>query len=102
LEWQNRSANVDFLTGISPVQIVAATAWQEVMKHRQHTLAAKPVEFVFGLEDISTRPADRAMWLTHFPNAGVQMTPDANHPITLLRKTARTTMLLLCAGFRKN
>jgi haloalkane dehalogenase len=66
-------------TAIFPVQIVAATPWLEEVKHRLYTLAAKPVEFVFGLKDIGTRPADMAMWLTHFPNAGVQMVPDANH-----------------------
>jgi haloalkane dehalogenase len=64
---------------VFPVQIVAATPWLEEVKVRLHTLAAKPVEFVFGLKDVGTRPADIANWLSIFPNAGVQKIAEANH-----------------------
>jgi haloalkane dehalogenase len=64
---------------IFPVQIVAATPWLVEIEQRLGSLAGKPVEFVFGLKDLGTRPADMAMWLKHFPNAGVQRFPSANH-----------------------
>ena len=64
---------------IFPVQIVAATPWLEDIRRRLHVLAAKPVEFVFGLKDIGTRVPDMKMWLSHFPDAGVQKIAHANH-----------------------
>ena len=66
-------------TAVFPRQIVAATPWLEQIESRLHTLAGKPVEFVFGLKDIGTRPADMAKWLSHFPDAGVQKIAQANH-----------------------
>ncbi len=64
---------------VFPVQIVAATPWLEEIKSRLHILAGKPIEFVFGLRDIGTRPSDMAAWLDIFPNAGVQKIAEANH-----------------------
>lgn len=64
---------------VFPVQIVAATPWLEEIKGRLDTLAKKPIEFVFGLKDLGTRPADMAMWLSHYPEAGVQKVAEANH-----------------------
>jgi haloalkane dehalogenase len=64
---------------IFPVQIVGATPWLVEIEKRLGNLAGKPVEFVFGLKDLGTRPADMAMWLKHYPDAGVQKFPGANH-----------------------
>lgn len=64
---------------VFPVQIVAATDWLEETRARLHTLASKPVEFVFGLKDLGTRKSDIEMWLSHFPDAGVQRVANAGH-----------------------
>lgn len=66
-------------TAVFPIQIVAATQWLEEVKNRLPTLVEKPIEFVFGLKDIGTRQADMAVWLNHFPNAGVQKIAEASH-----------------------
>lgn len=66
-------------TAIFPRQIIAATPWLEETRARLHTLAAKPVEFVFGLKDAMTKRADMATWQSYFPDAGVQKIADANH-----------------------
>lgn len=66
-------------TAVFPIQIVAASPWLEEIKGRLHTLADKPVEFVFGLRDMGTRASDIANWLTIFPEAGVQKIASANH-----------------------
>lgn len=64
---------------IFPVQIVAATPWLEQIEARLHVLAGKPAEFVFGLKDMLSTPKEIGKWLAHFPNAGVQKIPGANH-----------------------
>lgn len=66
-------------TAVFPEQITGATPWLIELEQRLHTLKDKPVEFVFGLKDLGTRPKDRAKWLSHFPDAGVQEFPKANH-----------------------
>ena len=66
-------------TAVFPIQIVAATPWLAEIEGHLNRLRTKPTEFVFGLKDLGTRPADMAIWRRHFPNAGVQMIPDANH-----------------------
>lgn len=66
-------------TAVFPVQIVAATPWLKQIESRLNSLAAKPVEFVFGLKDLISRPADIAIWLKHYPEAGVQKIPQAGH-----------------------
>lgn len=66
-------------TAVFAKQIIAATPWLEEIRVRLDTLAAKPVEFVFGLKDAMTKPADMATWLQYFPGAGVQKIADANH-----------------------
>lgn len=66
-------------TAVFPIQIVAAIPWLEGIENRLHAFSAKPIEFVFGLKDIGTRPADMTVWLNHFPNAGVQKIAEASH-----------------------
>ena len=66
-------------TAVFPRQLVAATPWLEAIRARLRTLAGKPVEFVFGLKDVGTRPADMARWFEYFPDAGVQRVAAANH-----------------------
>ncbi|MCB1668290.1 MAG: alpha/beta fold hydrolase [Porticoccaceae bacterium] len=62
-----------------PKQITAAAPWLEELESRLHKLKDKPVEFVFGLKDLMSKPADIDKWLSHFPDANVQKIPDANH-----------------------
>ena len=64
---------------VFPVQIVAATPWLEQIESRLALLAAKPVEFIFGLKDLLSTPTEMGKWQKHFPNAGVQKIAGANH-----------------------
>ena len=66
-------------TAVFPEQIRGASAWLAQLEGRLPALRRVPVEFVFGLKDLATRPADREKWLHHFPDAGVQEIPSANH-----------------------
>jgi haloalkane dehalogenase len=64
---------------VFPVQIVGATEWLSTIESRLPALAAKPIEFVFGLKDLGTRPSDIETWLRHYPDAGVQKIAGASH-----------------------
>lgn len=66
-------------TAVFPKQIVGATPWLIELEKRLHTLNDKPVELIFGLEDIGTTRAEITKWLQHFPNANVQVALNAKH-----------------------
>ena len=66
-------------TAVFPREITGATPWLRELESELHRLAAKPVEFIFGLKDLGTRPSDIAHWLRHFPEARVNKVPEANH-----------------------
>lgn len=66
-------------TAVFPKQITAAKPWLIELEARLVTLKDKPIEFVFGLKDLLTKPADMQKWLSHFPDANVQKIPEANH-----------------------
>lgn len=66
-------------TAVFPKQITAARLWLEDLEARLCYLKEKHIEFVFGLKDLGTRPADIQKWLSHFPDAGVQKIASANH-----------------------
>jgi haloalkane dehalogenase len=66
-------------TAVFPVQITKATPWLEEIHRCLPRLSSIPVEFIFGLKDLMTKPADMKRWTDLFPNAGVQKVPDANH-----------------------
>ena len=63
-----------------PRQINAQASWLAELEGRLHTLADKPVEFIFGLKDfLLATPEVRARWKSHFPEAPVLLLEDANH-----------------------
>ena len=67
-------------TAIFPQQITLAGAWLEKIEARLKTLANKPIEFIFGQKDFNHgTPEAIAKWRSHFPNADVQLVPDACH-----------------------
>lgn len=53
--------------------------WLQELEKRLATLRGKPIEFIFGLKDLGSRPSDIKHWLSHFPYAHVTKVPEANH-----------------------
>jgi haloalkane dehalogenase len=53
--------------------------WLIELEKRLNSIADKPVEFVFGLKDLGTRPVDMKHWMSHFSNAHITKVPHANH-----------------------
>ncbi|WP_375748998.1 alpha/beta fold hydrolase [Vibrio sp. HN007] len=67
-------------TVIFPQQITLASKWLKDIENRLKTLADKPIEFIFGQKDFNHgTPMAIAKWHSHFPNANVQLVPDACH-----------------------
>lgn len=66
-------------TAVFPVQITKATPWLEDIRKHLHRLSETPAEFVFGLKDLMTKPADIKKWTDILPHAGIQKVPHANH-----------------------
>jgi len=63
-----------------PQQITLATSWLEELERRLDTLSSKPVEFIYGLkDDVVASKEIRDKWSSLFPNAPIQLIPDAGH-----------------------
>lgn len=63
-----------------PQQVTIAASWLKELEGRLHTLSDKPVEFIFGLKDLTVgSPENREKWRSHFPDANIQLLPDADH-----------------------
>ncbi len=67
-------------TAVFPQQITVSASWLDELEGRLSTLSAKPVELIFGLkDDVVANEGIQDKWRTHFPNAPVQLIPDAGH-----------------------
>ncbi|WP_229130285.1 alpha/beta fold hydrolase [Ancylomarina sp. 16SWW S1-10-2] len=67
-------------TLVFPQQITLAESWLQDLEKRLPLLANKPVEFIFGEKNITLgNPETIAKWRSYYPNANVQLLPNANH-----------------------
>ncbi|PQJ82061.1 alpha/beta fold hydrolase [Polaribacter glomeratus] len=67
-------------TAIFPQQITLATDWLVDLERKLNTLQDKQVEFIFGLKDVAVASQEiQDKWRSIFPNAPVELLPDAGH-----------------------
>ncbi|SEA51878.1 haloalkane dehalogenase [Flavobacterium gillisiae] len=67
-------------TAVFPAQITLAADWLEELEGKLSTLQEKPVEFIFGLKDEAVASQEiQDKWHSIFPDAAVQLLPDAGH-----------------------
>lgn len=67
-------------TAIFPQQVSLAGPWLEELEGKLNTLSDKPVELIFGLKDeVVASENIRKKWRSYFPDAPVQLLPDAGH-----------------------
>lgn len=67
-------------TAVFPQQIIIATPWLEKIESKLDTLSDKPIELIFGLKDeVLGTPDIQEKWRGFYPNAPVQLLPNANH-----------------------
>jgi len=67
-------------TAVFPQQITIAAPWLDELEGRLNTLSDKPIELIFGLkDDVVASQNVRDKWRSHFPDAPVQLIPDAGH-----------------------
>ncbi|MAU14518.1 MAG: alpha/beta hydrolase [Muricauda sp.] len=67
-------------TAVFPAQITLASDWLEDLESKLQILQGKPIEFIFGLKDDAVASQDiQDKWQTIYPDAEVQLLPEAGH-----------------------
>lgn len=72
---ESRRGTIEF-----PQQITRGEDWVQQVEDKLHTLADKPIHFIFGMKDQAVAtPENLKRWQSHFPSADVLMLQDAGH-----------------------
>ncbi|NRT16490.1 haloalkane dehalogenase [Flavobacterium sp. 28A] len=67
-------------TAVFPAEITLAADWLEELEGKLSTLQEKPVELIFGLkDDVVASKEIQDKWRSIFPDAAVQLLPEAGH-----------------------